>query len=134
MTIGFVKDVIDKLIRLQAKLIPEAEPYMDDDLIQKGRTSLLRVVGHGGENLLLYVKNGHLGYANKKTKPYHVFKCTIDTFISLLTGDVTMREVITKKQFVIEDAKTHSIDLVECERWAKAFQKLGGLFRKAVGM
>lgn len=128
----FVREVVERLIRLQDKIAPSAEDLIAE---QEGRCSVLRVVGtKERENLLLKIQNGRISFAQPRTQPYHVFKCTKDTFLNLLTGDETVREAVTKKHFVVEDATTGTIDLVECEKLSKAFTRLGGLLRQVLGV
>ncbi|MEM1820355.1 MAG: hypothetical protein QXU64_02055 [Thermofilaceae archaeon] len=119
---GYVKRIIDKIMSLQDKLdIPELREYRRAG---EGRVGLLRVVGAGGESVLLKVENGRLVYARGDETPHHVFTCSVDTFLDLITGEMDLRDAITMGYFVIESAATGEIDLVELERWARAFERL----------
>ena len=127
---GYVKDLIDKLLSIQARFYPEAEEYFS---MGEGKVSLLRVVGVDGESVLLRCSKGRIEYAQGSETPEDIFRCTPDTFLDVLSGDEDLREAITKGHFLIESAKTGSVDLVECEKWAKAFSRMKGLIRKYVG-
>ncbi|MEM1820601.1 MAG: hypothetical protein QXU64_03300 [Thermofilaceae archaeon] len=119
---GYVKRIIDKVISLQDRLdIPELREYKREG---EGKVGLLRVEGVGGESVLLKVENGRLVYARGDETPHHVFRCSIDTLLDLVTGEIDLRDAITMGYFVIESATTGEIDLVELERWAKAFERL----------
>ena len=128
---GYVKKIIDKLLRLQQRFIPEVQEYADQ---VEARVSLLKVTGIDGENVLLKYNRGRLDYATGNEKPVHVFRTMSDTFLSILIGDEELREAITKDRFVIEDAATATINVVECEKWAKAFNNLKGMLRTYIGV
>lgn len=127
---GHVKKIIDRFLKIQNSFYPEVKEYATQ---VKQRVSMLRVVGLDGESILLKFNNGRLHYASENEIPVHVFRTTVDTFLDILAGDQELREAITKDKFVIEDASTGSIDLVECEKWAKAFNNLKGMIRKYLG-
>lgn len=118
---SYIKQIIDKLITIQDKFYPYAEEYFKEG---EGKVSLVKIVGIDGESVMLKVKGGRIQYASDNDIPIHVFKCSIDTFLDLITGEEDLREAITKGHFVIEHASTGTIDLVELEKWAKAFSKL----------
>ncbi len=128
---GYVKAIIDKLLSLQARFYPEAKEYY---AMGEGKVSLLRVVGVDGETVLLKCQGGRIQYAQGNETPVHIFRCTSDTFLDILSGDEDLREAITKGHLIIEDASTGTIDLVEAERWSKAFERLRGLVKKYVGV
>jgi len=127
---SFKRKLLELLLRLQNKFYPEVEEYASNI---NERVSLLRVVGIDGESLLLKYHNGRISYAKGNETPVHIFRTTIDTFLDVLSGDEDLRESITKGHFVIENASTGSIDLVECEKWARAFNNLKGIIRKYFG-
>jgi len=127
---GHVKDLIERLLQIQARFYPEAKEYFS---MGEGKVSLLRVVGADGETVLLKCSRGRIEYAGENDAPMDIFRCTTDTFLDVLSGDKDLREAITKGHFLIESASTGSVDLVECERWAKAFERLKGVIRKYVG-
>ena len=131
MAPGYVKDFIEKLLSIQARFYPEAEEYFS---MGEGKVSLLRVVGVDGETVLLKCNRGRIEYAKETETPEDIFRCTSDTFLNVLSGDEDLREAITRRHFLIESAKTGTIDLVECQKWAKAFERLKGLIRKYVGV
>ncbi len=126
---GYVKDIIDKILRLQDRFYPEAKEYYR---IGEGKVSLLRVIGIDGESVLLKCEGGRIKYAQGNETPIHIFRCTTDTFLNLLSGDEDLREAITKGHFIIENASTGTIDLVEMEKWSRAFNRLKGLVMKYV--
>ena len=76
---------------------------------------------------------GRIEYAQGSETPEDIFRCTSDTFLNVLSGDEDLREAITKGHFLIESASTGTVDLVECQKWAKAFSRLRALIRKYVG-
>jgi len=127
---GFVKDIIDKLLRIQDRFYPDVYEYYK---IGEGKVSLLRVVGVDGESVLLKVDGGKIKYAQGNENPIHIFRCSTDTFLDLLSGEEDLRSAITKGHFVIESASTGTIDLVEMERWSKAFSRFRGLINKYIG-
>jgi hypothetical protein len=127
---GYVKDIVDRLLRLQDRFYPEVAEYYK---IGEGKVSLLRVVGVDGEGVLLKVEGGRIRYAGDDERPVHIFRMSTDTFLSLISGEEGLREAMTKGHFLIEDASTGSVDVVELERWAKAFERLGSLVRRLVG-
>jgi putative sterol carrier protein len=122
--VGYVKDIIDRLLRLQDRFYPEVAEYYK---IGEGKVSLLRVVGVDGESVLLKCEGGRLKYADGDERPIHIFRMSTDTFLSLISGEEDLREAMTKGHFIIEDASTGAVDLVELERWAKAFSRLRSL-------
>lgn len=125
--LGLVKKIVDRLLRIQNRFYPEVEEYTGQ---VDERVSLLRVVGLDGESILLKYNRGKLDYAHGNETPVHIFRTTTDTFLNVLSGDKELREAVTKGHFVIENASTGDIDLVECEKWAKAFNNLKGMVRK----
>lgn len=125
------KDIIDRFLRLQDRLYPEAEEYFK---MGEGRVSLLRIRGLDGGSILLKCENKRIKYAQGNETPVHIFTCSPDTFLNILTPGVgTLREAITKNHFMIEDVSTGNIDLVEAQKWSVAFSRLKGLIRKYVG-
>lgn len=126
---GYVKKIIDKLLELQDKFYPEAYEYYR---MGEGRVSLLRVVGVDGESVLLKVENGRIKYARGDETPIHVFKCSTDTFLDLVSGEEDLRDAITKGHFVIEDASTGTIDIVEMQKWITAFSRMKKLIDKYI--
>ena len=118
---GFVKDIIDKLLNLQSRFYPDVAEYYR---LGEGKVSLLRVVGVDGETVLLKCSQGRIEYAQGNETPNHIFRMSTDTFLNIICGEEDLREAITKGHFTIEDANTGSIDLIELERWAKAFDRL----------
>jgi len=130
MKLSKLRRMLDKIMDVQSKFPKkQIQPFMDDG---EGRCSLLRVVGREGEKVLLQVKNGRLQYAPVGAKHIHVFVTTYDVFLDLLLGDIDMRQAITKQLFIIENAKTQSIDLLECEKWSSAFNDLGAMIGKVI--
>lgn len=127
--IGYVKKIIDKLLKLQNRFYPEVKEYYT---IGKGKISLLRVIGVDGESVLLKCNGSRIEYARGDETPEHIFRCTTDTFLDIISGEETLREAITKGHFSIENSKTGTIDLVEMQRWASAFERLKGIVRRYV--
>jgi len=127
----YVREIIDKFLSLQSRFYPEAEEYFS---MGEGNVSLLRVVGVDGESVLLKCEGSRIEYAQGNETPIHILRCTCDTFLNVLSGDEDLREAITKGHFLIESASTGSIDLVEAEKWSRAFERLKGLIRKYVGL
>lgn len=128
---GYVKAIIDKLLSIQDRFYPDTREYL---AMGEGKVSLLRVVGVDGESVLLKVEGGRIKYAQGNETPVHIFRCTTDTFLDLISGEVDLREAMTKGHFIIENASTGTIDLVEMEKWAKAFERLRRVLRKYVGV
>ena len=128
---GYVKEIIDKILHLQSRFYPDAEEYYT---MGAGNVSLLRVVGFDGESVLLKCDGSRIEYAQGDEPLVHIFRCTADTFLDVLSGDKDLREAITKNQFVIESASNGHIDLVECEKWARAFVNFKGMLRKYLGV
>jgi len=129
MAPGYVKDIVDKLLSLQNRFYPEAKEYYR---LGEGKVSLLRVVGVDGETVLLRCRRGRIEYAQGDETPIHIFRMSTDTFLSIISGEEDLREAITKGHFIIENAATGTVDLVELERWAKAFERLKGLVTRFV--
>ena len=128
---GYVKEIIDKFLTIQSRFYPDVEEYFS---MGEGKVSLLRVVGIDGESVLLKCSRGRIEYAQGNEPPVDIFRCTTDTFLDVLSGDEDLREAITKGHLLIESASTGSVDLVECEKWARAFSRLKGLVKKYVGV
>ncbi|MEM0067654.1 MAG: hypothetical protein QW632_04430 [Ignisphaera sp.] len=124
---GYVKMIIDKLLALQDKFYPEAVEYYKAG---EGKVSLLRVVGVDGESVMLKVEGGRIKYARGDETPVHIFKTSVDTFLDLISGEEDLRDAITKGHFIIENASTGTIDLVEMQKWASAFSKLKKLITR----
>ncbi|MEM1750721.1 MAG: hypothetical protein QW088_07385 [Desulfurococcaceae archaeon] len=127
---GYVKKIIDKLLALQDRFYPEVSEYYR---IGEGRVSLLRVVGVDGDSVLLKVEGGRIKYARGDETPIHIFKTSVDTFLDIVSGDEDLRDAITKGHFIIENASTGTIDLVEMQKWCSAFSRLKGLVMKYLG-
>ncbi|MBW2671889.1 MAG: hypothetical protein JRD89_00570 [Deltaproteobacteria bacterium] len=121
---GYVKEIIDRFLKIQDRFYRDVKEYTTG---ADGRVSLLRVVGIDGDSVLLKYQYGRIRYANENEEPVHIFRCTVDSFLNILSGDEDMREAITKGHFVIEDARDGNIDVVECEKWAKAFSRMRGI-------
>ena len=124
---GYIKGLVDKLIGLHKQFYPDLEEYIKEG---KGNVALLRVVGMSGETLMLKEENGKLKYAEASDKPVHVFRCSEDTFLDILANDTTVRKEATLGHFTIEDAKSGEINLIEIEKWSKAFERMRGLLLK----
>ncbi len=118
---GYVKKIIDKLLSIQDKFYSEAAEYYK---IGEGKKALLRVVGVGGDSVLLKVEGGRITYARGDETPMHIIKCSIDTFLSILSGEEDLRDAMTMGHLVIENSSTSTIDIVEMERWSSAFNRL----------
>jgi len=120
---GEVKDILDYLFRLQDRFYKDVEEYYKEG---EGRVSLLRVTGIGGETVLLKVENQRLKYARGDETPIHIFKLSFDTFLDILERptEENIRSKWTKNALVIEDASTGAPNIVEFEKWARAFRRL----------
>lgn len=127
---SYAKELIDKLLSIQAHFYPEAEEYFS---IGEGKESLLRVVGVDGESVLLRCSRGRIECAQGSETSVNTFRCTPDTFLDVPSGEEDLREATIKGHFLTESAKTGSVDLVECKKRAKAFSRMKGLIRKYVG-
>ncbi|MEM0261763.1 MAG: hypothetical protein QXN17_03815 [Nitrososphaerota archaeon] len=127
---GFVKDIIDKILSIQDRFYPETIEYYK---MGEGKVSLLRVVGVDGESVLLKVDGGKIKYAKEDETPIHILRCSTDTFLDLISGEEDLRDAMTKGHFIIESAATCTMDLVEMEKWAKAFSRLRRLINKYIG-
>lgn len=121
---GYIKKLVDKIISLQSKYRPDLEEYYREG---EGRVALLRVVGMDGETLLLKEHGGRIKYATGNENPVHIFRCSSDTFLDILANETTIRKEATLGHFTIEDAKSGEINLVELEKWSKAFDRMRGL-------
>lgn len=128
---GYVKEIIDRFLRIQNRFYPEAEEYFS---MGAGNVSLLRVVGVDGESVLLKCDGRRVSYARGDEAPVHILRCTTDTFLDLLSGEENLRTAVTKGHFVIESASNGHIDLVECEKWSKAFGNFRGILKKYLGV
>jgi len=124
---GYVREIIDKLLSLQARFYSEAKEYY---AMGEGKVSLLRVVGVDGETVLLKCQDGRIQYAQGNEAPVHIFRTTCDTFLDVISGDEDLREAMTKGHFLIENAQTGTVDLVELEKWSKAFSRLRGIITR----
>jgi len=123
----YVKRLIDKLISLQDRFYSDIWPYLRQG---KGNVALLRVVGEGGDNVLLKCNGEKITYAEGNEKVKHILTCSIDTFLRILANEETVREAVTKRHFVIENAETNEIDLVELQKWASTFERMRHLLKK----
>lgn len=123
---GYIKNIVDKIISLQEKYRPDLQEYYRDG---KNRVALLRVVGMDGETLLLKEEGGIIRYAEGNENPVHIFRCSSDTFLDVLANETTIRKEATLGHFTIEDAISGQINLVEIEKWAKAFERMRGLLK-----
>lgn len=125
---SYVRKIVDKLLSLQDRFYPEVEEYYR---VGEGRVALLRVVGVGGDSVLLKCEGGRIRYAGGSESPLHVLRCSVDTFLDIVSGDEDLREAMTRGHLVIEDASTGTVDLVEMYKWARAFERLRGIVRRA---
>ena len=125
------KEIIDRLIRLQENFYPEVQEYYK---MGEGNVSLLRLRGVDGGTLLLKCENNRIKYAQGNETPIHTFTCTPDTFLNIWLGTQTLRHAITENHFMIESVKTGTIDLVEAQKWARAFEKSRGLIKRFIGL
>lgn len=122
----YVTRIVKKLIRYQDTLMDEPEAKVrarEGD----GRVTLLRVTGENGADLLLKAEDGRVGYADERQPKDHIIKCSEDTFLNLLTREMSMREAIARNHLVIEDARDGRINLAEMKKWGDAFNNLSGL-------
>ena len=117
---------MDKIISLQNKFRPELEEYTQGIV---SRAAILRIVGVDGETLLLKLENGNVHYGDASDKPVHIFRCSSDTFLDLLAADTTVRKAATLGHFTIEDANTGDINVVEIEKWSRAFDNMRSLLK-----
>lgn len=124
-----VKKIVDKLLNLQDRFFSEAQELYEEG---EGRVSLLQVVGLDGDNLKLKVEGQKIVYANDADVPVHILKCSVDCFLDIVSGDLSLREAITKGYFVIESANNGTINLVECEKWARAFKAFNHIIGKVI--
>lgn len=76
VVIGYVKKIIDKLLKLQNRFYPEVKEYYT---IGKGKVSLLRVIGVDGESVLLKCNGSKIEYARGDETPEHIFVCSTDS-------------------------------------------------------
>ena len=120
---GDAKDIIDFLLRLQERFYKDVQQYYKQG---EGRVSLLRVTGIDGETVLLKVENRRLKYAEGDETPIHIFRLSNDTFLDIIDNptEQNIRSKWTKSAIVIEDAQTGSPNVVELEKWARAFRNL----------
>jgi len=123
---GYIKRILDKVLSMQERFYPEAKPYI---MQGEGLVSLLRVVGLDGETLLLKCEGGRIRYASGDENPIHIFKVSEDTFLDILSGDESLRQAITLNHMTIENTRTGQIDLVEMQKWSRAFEELRGLLK-----
>ena len=121
---GYIKNIVDKIISLQDKYRPDLQEYYQEG---KNRVALLRVVGMDGETLLLKEDGRRIRYAEGNENPLHIFRCSSDTFLDILANETTIRKEATLGHFTIEDAESGEINLVELEKWSKAFDRMRGL-------
>jgi len=128
---GYVRSIIDKLLTLQEMFYPEVEEYYREG---EGRVALLKVVGDDNESVLLKCEKGKIRYAREDEKPVHIFRVSIDTFLDLVSGEKDIRECMAKGSFIIESSSTGTVDLVEMEKWAKAFYRLRNIINKYIGV
>jgi hypothetical protein len=123
---GYIKNLLDKIIAMQDRFHPDLAEYTQEG---EGRVARLNIVGMDGELILLKEEGGRIRYADPNEKPVHVFRCSSDTFLDLLSGDSTVRKEATLGHFIIEDADSGEINLVELEKWSKAFERMRGLLQ-----
>jgi len=116
---------------MQEKFYPDVWPYLHQG---RGNVALLRVIGEKGDTLMLKCNGSKLMYADGNEKVKHIFTCTVDTFLNLLSGEETMREAVTKRHFAIEDAESGEIDIVEIEKFSRAFERLRYLLKKILAI
>lgn len=129
MSFDMYKEIIDKLLKIQDRFYPDVAEYYQ---AYNGRVALLRLVGMDGGSLLLKLEKGRIKYAQGNENPIHIFKMSTDTFINILIGAENIREAWTKGHFVIEDASTGEVNIIELQRWSKAFESLRGILTKYV--
>lgn len=125
--LGDYKEIIDLVIRLQDKFTTDLEEYMQEG---EGRIALLRVIGSGGENILLKEEGGRIKYALESDKPVHIFKCSEDTFLDILDNKTTVRQEWNLGHFTIEDAKSGEVNMTEIFKWSRAFDRMKGLLKE----
>jgi hypothetical protein len=124
---SYVRRIIDKLLAIQDRFYPETKEYYR---MGSGKVALVRIVGIDGDSVLLKCDGYRITYASEDDQPVHIFRMTVDTFLNILSGEEDLREAIAKGHFVIENASTGTVDIVELEKWAKAFERLRGLILK----
>jgi len=133
MSESWVKRLLDRLIKLQDRYYPVIEEIRQEEGDIEGRCSILTVRGPKGGSYKLMVKNGRIAWADDSVKPIHHLVTSEDTLLDLLTGECSFREAVDKSWIAIRSTETGTLDVVEMEKWSRAFSRFEHLIRKFIG-
>lgn len=128
--LGYIRNLLDFIMRMQSKYRPDLEQYYQEG---RGRIAMLKICGSSGETLLLKEGGGAINYASPGEKAADVFQCSEDTFLDILAAAIggkakgVLREKWNNNHFVIMNAETGEADVVQIEKWARAFDLWGNL-------
>jgi hypothetical protein len=131
---GYIKNLVDFIIRMQDKYRKDLESCYQEG---RGRVAQLRILGTTGEGLLLKEDGGTIRYADQNDQAVDVFQCSEDTFLDILAAAITgkakgvLRQKWNNNHFVIMNAGTGEVDIVQIEKWARGFDTWGGLLHMA---
>ena len=130
---GKYKRILDRMLELQDTFYIDTQPYLEQG---RGKVGFLEVKGIDGESLMIAYDGDRIRYAREDENPTEHFMCSADTFLDLVSDPRPdlLREKVTKGAFVIRDAKTGEVSLIEMERWSRGFAKLSHVIKNVIGL
>lgn len=134
MKIGYIRNLVDFIMKMQAKFRPDLAQFYEEG---HERVARLNILGTTGETLLLKEHNGSMMYAQPGDKAVDIFQCSEDTFLDILTAAIgghakgVLRQKWGNNNFRILNAETGETDIVQIEKWARAFDTWGNLLSMA---
>lgn len=81
---GYVKDIMDRVIRIQELILSGVNQQDLDE--GEGNTAEVQIVGVDGESMRLRFDGDRVRYADENETPLHVIRMSTDCFIDLIEG------------------------------------------------
>lgn len=126
---GWVKKLMEKLVRLQFEMMDDEDKLRDAISKGSGNVCVLRVKGTGGEIIKMKAEEGKIMFADDGERHVHMISMSEDTFIDILTGEMTLRYAYSSGYVTFRGEDW----LVHASRWAQAFDEMGHLTERLVG-
>jgi len=118
--------ILDKLLSLQESVYRDHE-VNEEAKKAEGRVSVLVVKDVlCGDRIPLKIVKGRVKLASREDEKLavHIFETDGDCFLDVLSGEMDLRAAATLGRFKIMDAETEEINIVEIEKFSRAFERL----------
>jgi hypothetical protein len=126
---GWVREFMSVLISLQDKFAEADTRFKDEVRKGSGNVCILQVKGDKGEMLKLKAQDGRFMFADDSDVFVHSIAMSEDTFIDIITGEVTLRDAYARGYVVFRGDDW----LVHANKWADSMDEMGYLLNRYVG-